>query len=59
MTRTGKIARLPRDIRHALNTRLTDGEPGPDILRWLNNLPDVKSVLKSNFDSRPISAQNS
>ena len=27
MTRTGKIARLPREIREQLNRRLQNGEP--------------------------------
>ena len=32
MTRTGKIARLPRTIRAQLNRRLEDGEPGSDLV---------------------------
>ena len=31
MTRTGKIARLPVEIRHQLNRRLQDGKPGKQL----------------------------
>ena len=30
-TRTGKIARLPKSIRHQLNRRLEDGQPGNQL----------------------------
>jgi len=39
MTRTGKITRLPHDLREALNRRLHDGEPGGPLLAWLNAQP--------------------
>ena len=58
MTRIGKIARLPRALRHQLNTRLHDGEPGPRLLEWLNGLPEVQAVLAAEFEGRPINAQN-
>jgi len=58
MTRTGKIARLPRDIRHQLNRRLQDGELQTHSVEWLNSLPEVQAVLKAEFDERPISEQN-
>lgn len=58
MTRTGKIARLPRTIREQLNRRLEDGEPGSDLVAWLNALPPVQTVLKTEFADRPISEQN-
>jgi len=58
MTRTGKIARLPRHIRHKLNTRLDNGEQGADLVEWLNHLPEVHNVLAAHFEARPISAQN-
>ena len=44
MTRNGKIARLPRDIRNQLNRRLQDGEPGNRLVEWLNSLPEVKTA---------------
>jgi len=58
MTRTGKIARLPRSLRHELNTRLENGEPARTLLQWLNALPEVQSILESTFEGRPISEQN-
>src|SRR5437667_1220681 len=56
--RTGKIARLPYDIREQLNRRLQDGEQGKSILKWLNALPEVKAVLKTEFEGRPIAPCN-
>jgi len=45
MQRKGKIARLPRALRHELNRRLADNEDGGVTLNWLNALPEVKAVL--------------
>jgi len=58
MTRTGKIARLPREIREQLNRRLSDGEKGRKLVRWLNSLPSVQAVLKAEFAGRPINETN-
>ena len=44
MTRNGKIAQLPRDIRNQLNRRLQDGEPGTRLVEWLNSLPEVQTA---------------
>jgi hypothetical protein len=55
---TGKIARLPNDLREELNQRLLDGKEGPEILPWLNELPVVKEVLAAHFDGNPITKQN-
>src|SRR6266567_99526 len=57
-TRTGKIARLPRAIRHQLNQRLADGQPGNQLVHWLNHLPQVRQCLAEQFAGRPISEQN-
>lgn len=57
-TRRGKIARLPTRIRHELNVRLENGEPGPELLAWLNALPEVQAVLAAQFGGRPIRQQN-
>lgn len=57
-TRIGKIARLPRSIRNQLNMRLHDGEAGNQLLEWLNALPEVRAVLATEFERRPINAQN-
>jgi hypothetical protein len=58
MTRIGKIARLPREIRAQLNRRLQDGETGRKLLPWLNALPEVEAVLAREFDGSPVSEQN-
>ena len=58
MTRKGKIARLPREIREELNRRLEDGAAGEPLLDWLNALPSVQSVLASQFGGVPVSKQN-
>ncbi len=58
MTRNGKIARLPRTIRDELNRRLDNGEPGVQLVEWLNSLPEVKEVLDTYFEGRPINEGN-
>src|SRR5713101_3779194 len=57
-TRISKIARLPRDIREQLNRRLQDGELGQDLVVWLNSLPKIQAVVKSEFGDRPVTEQN-
>jgi hypothetical protein len=57
-TRTGKIARLPRGLRDQLNARLENGEPGHQLVVWLNSLPQVQDLLQAQFAGRPISEQN-
>ena len=56
--RNGKIARLPRDIRAQLNQRLERSEQSPQLLAWLNALPEVKKILQKDFAGVPISPQN-
>jgi hypothetical protein len=58
MTRLGKIARLPREIRKQLNVRLRDGEVGRQLVDWLNGLPEAQAMLAAQFGGRPISEQN-
>ncbi len=58
MTRIGKIARLPHEVREQLNRRLQDGEPGAELVGWLNELPEVQTVLAEHFAGRPITEQN-
>ena len=54
----GKIANLPNEIREELNYRLNDGEPGHELVAWLNAKPEVIEVINQLFDGRPISEQN-
>jgi hypothetical protein len=58
MARTGKIARLPRTIREQLNRRLTEGEPGVDLVAWLNAQAEVRAVLAAQFQGREINEVN-
>jgi hypothetical protein len=57
-TRTGKIARLPKPIRDDLNHRLENGADGPELLAWLNALPEVQRVLAEKFGGRPLTKHN-
>lgn len=56
--RTGKIARLPAQIRAAMNRRLDDGQTATQILPWLNALPEVRAVLDADFGGKDVNPQN-
>ncbi len=58
MTRTGKIARLSREIRDQLNRRLDNGESAVRLADWLNDLPEARDVLTKDFGGRDINEQN-
>lgn len=58
MIHTGKIARLPLEIREELNRRMADAESGGSLLRWLNNLPAMQAILDREFGGKPVSKQN-
>lgn len=58
VTHKGKIARLPYAIRTELNTRLRDGQTGPEILAWLNDLPAVRKRMGELFSGKAVSLQN-
>ena len=58
MTRNGKIARLPRALREELNRRLANGTTGARLVGWLNDLPEVRAVLDSEFGGTEITEQN-
>jgi len=58
VTRTGKIARVSRNLREELNRRLRDGQQGKRLVEWLNSLPEVQAALAQEFGGRPISEQN-
>ena len=57
-TRTSKIARLPKALRHQLGQHIEDGRRGTDLVQWLNNLPDVQKLTAEQFGNSPISEQN-
>ena len=56
--RKSKIARLPLDVREELNRRMENGEPGADLVRWLNGRRETKRVMAARFDGRQITEQN-
>ncbi|HEX4343517.1 MAG TPA: hypothetical protein VH255_09005, partial [Verrucomicrobiae bacterium] len=58
MSRTGKIARMPKGIRDELNQRLQNGEPGSQLVEWLNGRRAVKAVLVEHFEGRAVNEQN-
>ena len=57
-TRTGKIARLPRELRDELNRRLDNGEDGPALLTWLNGRPGTLKVMQDYFGGALLTKQN-
>jgi hypothetical protein len=58
MSRTGKIARLPRPLREEVNRRLQNGTPGRAVVAWLNERPNVKEVMAQHFGGNPVNEQN-
>src|SRR5882724_75651 len=58
ITRISKIARLPAHIREQLNRRLNNGETGGTLLKWVNQLPETKTVLAELFNGNAITHQN-
>lgn len=58
MALNSKISRLPRTVRDELNRRLDDGVKGPELLPWLNGLPETQAMLKKHYGGIEISDQN-
>ena|ERR1700722_1028678 len=56
--RTGKIARLPSQLREQVNLALCNGVPAVKLVHWLNSLPEVQYMLAEHFGSRPINQPN-
>lgn len=56
--RRGKIATLPAKIREDLCQRMHDGQQGPQLLPWLNGLPEVLDVLDRLWREQPITDSN-
>ena len=57
-THVGKIGRLSKYFRDELGRRIEDGEPGKEIVKWLNGNSRVQEILKEQFGGRPITEQN-
>jgi hypothetical protein len=45
-------------IREELNLRLQNGAMGPEVLPWLNQLPETRAVLSKFFGGLEVSQQN-
>ena len=58
ITHVGKIGRLSKYFRDEIGRRIEDGEPGRDIVKWLNEHSRVQEILKEQFGGRPITEQN-
>jgi hypothetical protein len=58
MTRNGKIAHLPAELKDELNQRLEHGDESEPILDWLNSFYDTKELVKADYHGVPISKQN-
>src|SRR5450756_683610 len=58
LTHHGKIGRLPEAIREEVNVRLRQGEKGRALVAWLNELPEVRVMLATEFGGKPVREQN-
>jgi hypothetical protein len=58
MTRTGKIAGLPRHIRGQLNARFDKGEGGQPLLEWLNHLPEVTALANGQAGGSAVTEED-
>jgi hypothetical protein len=56
--RRSKIARCSRVVREQLNRLLDDGKQGPEILAWLNGLPEVVTLIKDEWQGFAVSDNN-
>lgn len=56
--RKGKIARLPEPIREQLNRRLSNHESSTPLLKWLDSLPEVRTVMTEEFGGKSVYKQN-
>jgi hypothetical protein len=57
-THVGKIGRLSKYFRDELGRRIEDGEPGKELVKWLNGEPRVQEILKKQFGGRAVTEQN-
>lgn len=54
----GKIGSLPHLTREELNRRILDGQLAPQILPWLNALPETIALINERFDGEAVTPQN-
>ena len=53
---------IAQSIRDELGQRTEDGEPGKELVKWLNGLSDVKSILRTirrmcRYRAKPLRAE--
>ena len=58
MTRTRRIARLPRHIRGQLTARMDGGEEDQPLLGWLNHQPEVQALANGQPGGSPVTEQD-
>ena len=58
MTRTRRLARLPRHIRGQLNARMDGGEEDQPLLGWLNHQPEVQALANGQPGGSPVTEQD-
>jgi protein-tyrosine-phosphatase len=58
MTRVGKIARLPKEVRDEVNRRIEEGHEAKQIILWLNSLEDVKRIMAKMFGGEEVTDSN-
>jgi hypothetical protein len=58
MPQPGKIARFPAPVREELNQRLFNGEKCQQVIAWLNSLPDVQTIVDTEFAGQPVLPAN-
>ena len=56
--RSGKIARLPDEVREQVNRRLANHESSTPLLAWLNALPEVRAMLAQEFGGKAVGPHN-
>ena len=49
---------MPKSIRDDLGRRIEDGEPGKELVKWLNGEPRVQEIVKKQFGGRAVTEQN-
>jgi hypothetical protein len=58
MARTGKIARLPHDLREEVCRRLLDNQTSAQLLPWLNAQAAAVALWEHEFEGQPANAEN-
>jgi hypothetical protein len=54
----GKIQRASHALRMELNSRLFNGQLGPEVLPWLNAQHEIMHICADHFDGESVTAKN-